>query len=109
MAIDLIRKENRPEADTTDPYFDQAMPDDPFSVLEMERKSDRLRSFVEKLPSEQQQVLRLAFFEEKPHSEVANELKIPYEEWGPNEIKDNNHKAIAILRSFMFYSWVSKS
>ena len=43
----------------------------------MERKSNRLRSFVEKLPSEQQQVLRLAFFEEKPHSEVADELKIP--------------------------------
>ena len=75
--IDLIRKEKRPEADTTDPYFDQATPDDPFSVLEMERKSNRLRSFVEKLPSEQQQVLRLAFFEEKPHSEVADELKIP--------------------------------
>ena len=75
--IDLIRKENRPEADTTDPWFDQSAPDDPFSVLEMERKNDRLRNFVEKLPSEQRQVLQLAFFEEKPHSEVADELKIP--------------------------------
>ena len=75
--IDLIRKENRPEADTTDPYFDKANPEDPFSALEIERRSKRLRDFVGELPVEQQQVLRLAFFEEKAHSEVADELNIP--------------------------------
>ena len=75
--IDLIRKENRPEADTTDPFFDQNEPESPLAVLETERKSKTLRSFVKDLPAEQQQVLRLAFFEEKAHSEIAEELGIP--------------------------------
>ena len=47
------------------------------AVLETERKSKLIRDFVRDLPTEQQQVLRLAFFEEKPHSEVAEELGIP--------------------------------
>ena len=75
--IDLIRKENRPEADTTDPFFEQNEPESPLAVLETERKSKTLRSFVKGLPAEQQQVLKLAFFEEKAHSEVAEELGIP--------------------------------
>ena len=75
--IDLIRKENRPEADTTDPFFEQNEPESPLAVLETERKSKLLRDFVRDLPAEQQQVLKLAFFEEKPHSEVAEELGIP--------------------------------
>jgi RNA polymerase sigma-70 factor (ECF subfamily) len=47
------------------------------AVLETERKSKLLRDFVRELPAEQQQVLKLAFYEEKPHSEVAEELGIP--------------------------------
>ena len=75
--IDLIRKENRPEADTTDPFFDQNEPESPLAGLETERKSKIIRNFVKDLPAEQQQVLKLAFFEEKAHSEVAEELGIP--------------------------------
>ena len=75
--IDLIRKENRPEADTTDPFFEQNEPESPLAVLETERKSKLLRNFVRDLPAEQRQVLKLAFFEEKAHSEVAEELGIP--------------------------------
>ena len=75
--IDLIRKENRPEADTTDPFFEQNEPESPLAMLETERKSKTLRNFVKCLPAEQQQVLKLAFFEEKAHSEVAEELGIP--------------------------------
>ena len=75
--IDLIRKENRPEADTTDPFFDQNEPESPLTVLETERRSALLRNFVKELPDEQQDVLKLAFFEEKAHSEVAEELGIP--------------------------------
>ena len=75
--IDLIRKENRPEADTTDPFFEQNEPESPLAVLETERKSKTVRNFVKDLPAEQQQVLKLAFFEEMAHSEVAEELGIP--------------------------------
>jgi RNA polymerase sigma-70 factor (ECF subfamily) len=75
--IDLIRKENRPEADTTDPFFEQNEPENPLGVLETERKTRLIRDFVRLLPAEQQEVLNLAFFEEKPHSEVAEQLGIP--------------------------------
>jgi RNA polymerase sigma-70 factor (ECF subfamily) len=75
--IDLIRKENRPEADTTDPFFEQNEPENPLAVLETERKTRLIRDFVRLLPAEQQEVLNLAFFEEKPHSEVAEQLGIP--------------------------------
>ena len=75
--IDLIRKENRPEADTTDPFFEQSEPENPFAVLETERKSKLIRECIKDLPAEQQQVLKLAFFEEKAHSEVAEQLGIP--------------------------------
>jgi RNA polymerase sigma-70 factor (ECF subfamily) len=75
--IDLIRKENRPEADTTDPFFEQNEPENPLAVLETERKTRVIRDFVRLLPAEQQEVLNLAFFEEKPHSEVAEQLGIP--------------------------------
>ena len=77
IRIDLIRKANRPEPDMNDPAF---VPDPeplPHDRLSREQEAGRLRDIVADLPAEQQEVLRLAFFEEKPHPEVAAELGIP--------------------------------
>ena len=77
IRIDLIRKANRPEPDMNDPAF---VPDPeplPHDRLSREQEAGRLRDIVADLPVEQQEVLRLAFFEEKPHPEVAAELGIP--------------------------------
>jgi RNA polymerase sigma-70 factor (ECF subfamily) len=77
MRIDLIRKINRPEPDMDDPSL---VPDPEPAAHESISKAQeaaRLRAILAELPGEQREVLRLAFFEEKPHGEVAAELGIP--------------------------------
>ena len=49
----------------------------PHDRLSREQEAGRLLDIVADLPAEQQEVLRLAFFEEKSHPEVAAELGIP--------------------------------
>ena len=56
------------------------MPDPPKSVTETvsaAQEAERIRARVAALPAEQQEVLRLAFFEELTHAEVAERLDIP--------------------------------
>ena len=75
--IDLLRKENRPEPDYSDPTFysvDEPRPDE---VFEREDEAQKLKAILEGLPAEQQKVLKLAFFEEKAHVEIAEELNLP--------------------------------
>lgn len=75
--IDLLRKVNRPMPDLDDP----AMVADPepsaHQLVSREEESVRLRNVLTLLPEEQQEVLRLAFFEDKAHAMVAEELVIP--------------------------------
>ena len=75
--IDLLRKENRPSPDLNDPAL---VPDpEPHAQDRISQKQEagRLKAAVAGLPKEQQEVLHLAFFEEKAHPQVAEELGIP--------------------------------
>jgi len=75
--IDLLRKENRPSPDLNDPAL---VPDpEPHAqdTISREQEAGRLKEAVAGLPKEQQEVLHLAFFEEKAHPQVAEELGIP--------------------------------
>jgi len=77
LRIDHLRKANRPEPDMNDPAL---VPDaDPQAPGRIERRqeADRLKAALAALPNEQRQVLHLAFFEDKPHAEVAAELNLP--------------------------------
>ena len=77
MRIDHLRKANRPEPDMTDPAF---VPDPeimPSEILSRSQDAQILRSAIKKLSAEQQDVLRLAYFEEKAHPEIAAALEIP--------------------------------
>lgn len=77
MRIDMLRKANRPEPDMNDP----AMVPDPephaADVISHEQEAIRLRNALATLPEEQRIVLQLAFYEEKAHAEIAQELDIP--------------------------------
>ena len=77
LRIDMLRKENRPAPDLDDP----ALVPDPepaaHDAIAREQEADRLKSAVAALPQEQQEVLELAFFQEKAHPQVAEELGIP--------------------------------
>jgi len=77
LRIDLIRRANRPAPDMNDPAMvpepEPAAPE----LISREQEAIRLKRAVAKLPAEQQEVLRLAFFEDKAHAEVAAELGLP--------------------------------
>ena len=77
MRIDHIRKSNRPEPDMNDPAF---VPDpEPLAVEMISQSQDagRLHKAMANLSDEQSAVLKLAYFEDKAHPEIAEALDIP--------------------------------
>ncbi len=77
--IDALRRERRPDFDPEDPVLvgdsDVAPRGDQFSEAQQARRL--VMQAVEKLPAEQAQLLRIFYFEEKPHSVIADELGLP--------------------------------
>jgi len=75
--VDIFRKSGRPTPDANDPTF---VPDPEPSadrLVSRAEESHRLQKALSLLPSDQQEVLRLAYFEEKAHAQVAEDLGIP--------------------------------
>lgn len=94
--IDVLRRERRPEIDPEDPAL---MPDpvDPADrAVEIEQESERLHRAIRTLPPEQAELLRMAFFEDKPHSAIAAERKLPL-----GTVKSRLRLALARLRKAM--------
>ncbi len=77
LRIDALRKEKRPEIDPDDPALVPAEDPKPDETLEQERYGQRLREILTQLPDEQSTVIRMSFFEDKPHSEIAAALGLP--------------------------------
>ena len=75
--IDLLRKQNRPALDPNDPALVPDLPAPAFEAVSAAQEANQIRERVAALPAEQQEVLRLAFFEDLAHSEVAQRLGIP--------------------------------
>jgi RNA polymerase sigma factor (sigma-70 family) len=77
LHIDTIRKTKRPEPDPTDPFF-VPVPQKPADTSIAEQQdANKLRAAISTLPTEQQDVLRLSFYEEKSHGEIAVQLGVP--------------------------------
>jgi RNA polymerase sigma-70 factor (ECF subfamily) len=49
----------------------------PDEIYERDDEAKKLQVVLAQLPEEQSEVLRLAFFEQKAHSEIAEELSLP--------------------------------
>ncbi|WP_366653829.1 sigma-70 family RNA polymerase sigma factor [Fodinicurvata sp. EGI_FJ10296] len=75
--IDSIRRQRRPQIDFEDPAFvpDPVAPAD--RIFEEGEDAERVRAAIETLPEEQRALLRMAFFEDKPHSEIASLCSLP--------------------------------
>lgn len=75
LRIDRARREGRPIPgdDPSDLVF-QSLPD---SLVSASEDQARIGRALAKLPKEQAQVITLAFFGDKPHSEIAGELGLP--------------------------------
>lgn len=94
LRIDSYRKDKRPTFDPTDPAF---VPDDvPPADVEFEgrQQADRLHRAMETLPSEQLELLKLAFFNEESHSTIAAKLGLPM-----GTVKSRIRLAFAKLRA----------
>lgn len=96
MRIDLLRKHRRPAPNPDDPAF-VPDPDPPaFETLARGQEARGLRDAVAKLPTEQRQVLELAFFEEKSHVAIAEALGLPL-----GTVKSRIRLALKKIRSDM--------
>lgn len=75
--IDAFRRTNRPELDPEDPMLRpvaERMQDDRIAEDET---SAAIQKAMKTLPEEQVTMLKLAFFEDKAHSEIAEETGLP--------------------------------
>ena len=77
LRIDALRKTYRPEVDADDPAFVPDAPCMPDDALQSNQLEKRVRAALGQLPEEQALVVRLSFFEYKPHGEIAQELSLP--------------------------------
>ena len=75
--IDVLRKIIRPEPDVNDPAFEPSAEPLPSDLLGRSQEAAAIREAIAELSVEQQDVLRLGYFEERPHPEIAKALKIP--------------------------------
>jgi RNA polymerase sigma-70 factor (ECF subfamily) len=77
LRIDALRRERHPSDLMPDPSEE---PDDPVPadrVVAMTQQETRIRSALSLLPPEQAEVIRKAFFEDKVHAQIEQELGIP--------------------------------
>jgi RNA polymerase sigma factor (sigma-70 family) len=75
--IDMARKAARRSYDVDDPAFDVEPVATPHQHLTQAQEKARLEQAVAGLPPEQSEILRLSFFAEKAHAEIAAELGLP--------------------------------
>ncbi|CAO3417907.1 sigma-70 family RNA polymerase sigma factor [Azospirillum doebereinerae] len=75
--IDTLRREQRPEIDPNDPALVPEPDETAERRLESRQSNDRLRAALKDLPPEQAELLRMAYFEDKPHSVISAEHGIP--------------------------------
>ena len=75
--IDALRREQRPEIDPDDPTLVPGPAESADDGLAARETAGRLRDALKSLPPEQADLLRLAYFEDKPHSLISAEQGIP--------------------------------
>jgi len=77
LRIDTLRKLRRPEFDVDDPAFVSDAPQRPDEAVQNHQLEKQVREALKELPEEQAEVVRLSFFEDKPHGEIAAVLSLP--------------------------------
>lgn len=75
--IDLARRERRPELDRHDPSLVPDVSANADDTVLSNQHGEMLRGAVARLPAEQAQLLKLAYFEDKSQSEIAHQLDLP--------------------------------
>ena len=96
--IDALRRDRRPDFDLEDPALVEGSGSAPRGDhhAEAEQARREVMRAVEQLPTEQAQLLRIFYFEEKPHSVIAEELGLPL-----GTVKSRLRLALSKLRVLM--------
>lgn len=95
LRIDALRRERRP-ADLEDPSDAPPSLAGPHGALAALQDEKRIGRAIATLSAEQAQVIRLAFFSDKPHSEIALDLGLPL-----GTVKSRLRLAMARLRGLL--------
>ena len=75
--IDATRRERRPVLDPDDPALTPAPADDPEGATVRRREGEQVRRALLALPADQAELVRLSYFEDKPHSAIAATTGLP--------------------------------
>lgn len=94
--IDILRREKRPEIDPDDPALVPDAPEPADRLIQAGQDTRKLREAMRALPAEQAELLRMAYFEDKPHSAIAAESGLPL-----GTVKSRLRLALARLRKAM--------
>ncbi len=92
--IDQLRRDRRQLLDRDDPGLlpePEALPDRTLDAARWER---RLGAALDELPAEQAQMLRLAYYEDRSHGDIAQSLRLPL-----GTVKSRLRLAVARLRT----------
>jgi RNA polymerase sigma-70 factor (ECF subfamily) len=97
--IDALRRDRRPDYDPEDPaLLDE--PEDGAPRGDELAEAAQMRTFVlravDRLPKEQAELLKIFYYEEKPHSVIAEELGLPL-----GTVKSRLRLALAKLRTML--------
>ena len=95
LRIDMARRDSRPPPQE-DPSIPILAPETPDALLSAAQDQDWIRRAIATLSEEQAQVIRLAFFSDKPHSEIAMDLGLPL-----GTVKSRLRLALARLRAHL--------
>jgi len=94
--IDRLRRESRPTLDPELYVSSQPQPTSPFDTVEAHQKKALLHQFVAHLSTEQIEVVEKAFYQDKPHSAIAEDLDLPL-----GTVKSRIRLALGRLRMLM--------
>ena len=75
--IDVLRRENRPQIDPNDPALVQEPPSMADEVVAAVDQAKNIRDAIALLPAEQAELVKLAFFGDLPHGQIAEETGLP--------------------------------
>ncbi|HTM76866.1 MAG TPA: sigma-70 family RNA polymerase sigma factor [Devosia sp.] len=75
--IDALRRDRRAEIDPDDPALVPETPVAADQALDNHQNAQLMRAALAELPSEQLEVLELAFYQERSQSEIATQLALP--------------------------------
>lgn len=75
--IDAIRRATKPALDASEPMLVPEESPRADELCELSERDMRIRKAFEGLPTDQREVMRLHFFEDEPHSTIAERLDLP--------------------------------